>query len=150
MSYGMLDPLTGYQARGVLSPGFQPTSTPGRTTGTDLSQFAARTAVPQQAAPSVAPVLEGLGYTRPQVDMAAAYGVPASLLNTQLPTTFMHAYQNQGVGNAERRERAQAQVAASPYSALPLHVLAPMWRENPNQPVEEMLNAALARGLLKG
>lgn len=83
----MLDPLTGYQARGVLSPGFQPTSAPQRTTGADLSQFVTPTTVPQDT------VGAGVGVpaNRGELDLASYFGVPAQALSqTMYPIRFVH------------------------------------------------------------
>lgn len=49
MSYGILNPATGFQRQGMLSLAPQATGTPQRTTGSDLSQFAAQTMVPADA-----------------------------------------------------------------------------------------------------
>jgi hypothetical protein len=86
MSYGILNPNTGFQARGMLSPGLQATGVPQQTQGVDLSQYAVQTQVPAEALAQ--PV---------QQSMPTSFPVPQYVRDREL---FDHGYSDDIVSHS--------------------------------------------------
>lgn len=96
MSFGILNPQAGYQAQGVLSPGYQPSTAPVRSQGADLSQYSAQTNVPQAA-----PVQYQSAVSPQLVANAASVGLPPHLLNKTVDFRAINAAAGYNIGGPE-------------------------------------------------